>query len=78
MTRQLRRQSERKIKKIKIIGSDIKLTAAGGLGTVLEIFDQSPWIEEFKACLPERVSHRSTGSYLLALMVIAGHIHGVE
>lgn len=78
MTRQLRRQTERKIKKIKIVGSDIKLTAAGGLGTVLEIFDKSPWVEEFKACLPERVSHRSTGSYLLALMVMAGHIHGVE
>lgn len=24
------------------------------------------------------MSHRSCGSYLLALMVIAGHIHGVE
>ena len=78
MSRQLRRQTERKLRKIKIVGSDIKLTAASGLGTILEIFDQSPWAVEFKACLPERVSHRSTGSYLLALMVMAGHIHGVD
>ena len=33
---------------------------------------------EFEKCLPERVSHRSADSYLLELMVMAGHIHGVE
>ncbi len=78
MTRQQRRHTERKLKKIKIIPCDIKLTASSGLGTVLEIFDNSPLAEEFRKCLPERVSHRSAGSYFLALMVMAGHIHGVE
>lgn len=73
-----RRKVEKALRKIKIVPTDFKLTAATGLGTVLEIFDQSPLAEEFKKCLPERVSHRSAGSYLLALMVIAGHIHGVQ
>jgi Transposase DDE domain group 1 len=78
MTRQQRRKTERKLKKIKIIPCDIKLTASSGLGTVLEIFDNSPLAAEFRKCLPERVSHRSAGSYFLALMVMAGHIHGVD
>jgi hypothetical protein len=78
MTRQLRRHTERKLKRIKIIPCDIKLTAASGLGTVLEIFDNSPLADEFRKCLPKRVSHRSSGSYFLALMVMAGHIHGID
>ena len=78
MTRQQRRHTERKLKKIKVIPCDIRLTASSGLGTVIEIFDNSPLAAEFRKCLPERVSHRSAGSYFLALMVIAGHIHGVD
>ena len=78
MTRQQRKFEERRLKKIKVIPTDFKLTAASGLGTVLEIFDASPLSKAFKKCLPERVSHRSAGSYYLALMVIAGHIHGVD
>src|SRR5688572_5068152 len=73
-----RRRTEKALKRIKIVPTDFKLTTAGGLGTVLEIFDQSPLAGEFKKCLPARVSHRSAGSYLMALMVMAGHIHGVE
>lgn len=76
--RAARRRKEKTLRKIRVIPTDFKLTAASGLGTVLEIFDQSPLAAEFKKCLPERNSHRSAGSYLLALMVIAGHIHGVE
>ena len=76
--RSSRRRVEKSLRKIKIVPTNFKLTAATGLGTVLEIFDQSPLSEEFKKCLPERVSHRSAGSYLLSLMVVAGHIHGVS
>ncbi len=78
MSQASRRRTEKALKKIKVVPTDFKLTTASGLGTVLEIFDQSPLAVEFKKCLPERISHRSAGSYLLALMVIAGHIHGVE
>ena len=73
-----RRRLEKSLRQIKIVPTDFKLTSASGLGTVLEIFDQSPLAKEFKKCLPERISHRSSGSYFLALMVMAGHIHGVE
>ena len=78
MTRQVRRNNERKLRKIKILPCDIKLTASSGLGTVIEIFDQSPLAKEFRKCLPERISHRSAGSYFMALMVMAGHIYGVD
>jgi hypothetical protein len=76
--RQMRRATERRLKKIKIIPSDVKLTAQTGLGIFLEIFDQSPLSTEFSQCLPERKSHRSVGSYMLGLMMLAGHIRGVE
>lgn len=76
--RQMRRSTERRLKKIKIIPSNTRLTAQTGLGIFLEIFDQSPLSKEFKLCLPERKSHRSVGSYMLGLLMLAGHIRGVE
>lgn len=78
MTRQQRRFHERKLKKIKLVPCDFKMTAASGLGTILEVFDQSPLAAEFRKCLPERVSPRSAGSYMLGLMVVASHIHEAE
>ncbi|MBY0385445.1 IS1380 family transposase [bacterium] len=66
------------LQKIKIELSKEKLTAAAGLGTLIEIFDQSGLAEHFKDCLPERVSHRSQGSYKLALNMICGFIHGFD
>jgi len=55
------------LKKIKIVPTKEKLTAAAGLGTIMEIFDQSGLRDKFIKCLPKRVSHRSIGSYKLAL-----------
>lgn len=78
LTRQQRRQTERTLKKIKIIPSDVRLTSSSGLGFFLEIFDQSPLSIHFKHCLPERKSHKSVGSYLLGLLMLAGHIKGVQ
>jgi Transposase DDE domain group 1 len=78
LTRQQRRQTERTLKKIQVIPSDVRLTSSSGLGFFLEIFDQSPLAVHFKHCLPERKSHRSVGSYLLGLMMLAGHIKGVQ
>jgi hypothetical protein len=78
MKRPARRRREKSLRKIKLVPCDFKLTAASGLGTVLEVFDQTPLATEFRKCLPERVSHQSAGSYLLALMVLAGHLRGVE
>ena len=78
LTRQQRRSAERTLKKIKIIPSEVRLTSSSVLGFFLEIFDQSPFSVHFKNCLPERKSHRSVGSYLLGLMMLAGHIKGVH
>ncbi len=78
ISRQVRRQIERRLKKIQITPVPIKLTATTGLGVILEIFNQSPLAKEFEKCLPKRVSHRSIGSYLLGLILLAGHLRGVE
>src|SRR5208282_210408 len=78
MTRQQRRFEERKLRKLKLVPCDFKMTAAAGLGTILEIFDQTPLAEEFKKCLPERASPRSVGSYILGLMIVAAQIHEAE
>jgi hypothetical protein len=66
------------LKKIKLIRSDEKLTASAGLGTLVEIFDQSGLKKDFIKCLPKRVSHRSQGSYRLALNMLCGFIHGFD
>lgn len=70
--------SESVLRKIKIEMTKQKLTAAAGLGTIVEIFDQSGLKEEFIKCLPSRSSPRSQGSYLLALNMICGFIHGFD
>lgn len=73
-----KKPSESELRKIKIIPTDEKLTAAAGLGTVIEIFDQSGLKEQFVRCLPKRTSPRSQGSYNLALNMMAGFIHGFD
>jgi len=78
ITRQQIRATERRLKKIKIVPSDVRLTGHTGLGILLELFNQSPLSTEFSHCLPERKSHRSAGAYALGLMMLAGHIRGVE
>lgn len=78
MNRSSRREYQMTLRKLKIVPGNFKMTAAAGLGTILEVFDESPMGKEFAKCLPERVSHRSIGSYLLAMMVVAGHLHGMD
>ena len=46
------------LRKIKIVSTKEKLTMAGGLGTMIELFDQTELKNEFIACLPERSSHQ--------------------
>lgn len=66
------------LRKIKIESTKEKLTASAGLGTIVEIFDQSGLRDEFIKCLPRRTSPRSQGSYVLALNLICGFIHGFD
>jgi len=66
------------LKKVKIVASKEKLTAAAGLGTLIEIFDQSGLKDQFIKCLPSRTSSRSIGSYKLALNMLCGFINGFD
>lgn len=72
------RPQKSELKKIKLVPTKEKLTAASGLGTIMEIFDQSGLRDKFIKCLPERVSHRSIGSYKLALSMMCGFIYGFD
>lgn len=60
----------------KLMATKDKLTAAAGLGTLMELFDSSELKKEFIECLPKRNSSRSAGSYLLALATMASFIYG--
>lgn len=60
----------------KLLATEDKLTAASGLATIMEIFDQSPLAEGFKKALPHRSSNRSAGSYRLGLIQLNSFIYG--
>jgi hypothetical protein len=64
------------LRKIKLIPTDESLTSGAGLGTLIELFDRSILATELKACLPERTSHKSIGSYRMALTMLASFIYG--
>lgn len=66
------------LKRVHLIPTNERLTDAAGLGTLIEIFDQSGLKKEFISCLPKRSSPRSQGSYRLALNMIAGFIYGFD
>ena len=71
-------KQESTLRRIKIVPTKEKLTAASGLGTIVEMFDQSGLRDEFIKCLPKRKSNRSIGSYKLGLSMICGFIHGFD
>ncbi len=48
--------SESILQNIKLIPTNEKLTAAAGLGTLIEIFDQSGLKQEFMKCTSSKVS----------------------
>ena len=78
MLRAERRRIQHEFQKVKILPSDEKLTAQTGLGVALEILTKSPMMKEMVKTLPERVSHRSVGTWKLFACLIAAHLEGVE
>lgn len=64
--------------KLKYSVTKDRLSMAAGLGSLLEIFDQTELKKEFIACLPERTSHRSVGSYQMALTLMAAFLYGYD
>lgn len=61
---------------LRMDSTKTKLTSAAGLGTVIEAFDVSPLSKKFEACLPDRSSNRSQGSYRLGLIQLASFVRG--
>lgn len=63
---------------IKFEATKERLTDAGGLGTLVEIFDGSPLSAGFRKCLPDRVHARSHDSYRLGLIQLSSFLYGHE
>jgi hypothetical protein len=61
---------------LRILTTKDQLTSNAGLQLLMEAFDQSPWKDQFQACLPERVSPRSKGAYRLGLTQVASFVKG--
>jgi hypothetical protein len=66
------------LKKLKLSSTKDQLTMAAGLGTMIELFDQTELKNQFISCLPERTSHRSVGSYQMALTLMAAFLYGYD
>jgi hypothetical protein len=62
----------------KLMATEDKLTAASGLATIMEVFDQSPLALGFKKALPKRsqINNRSGGAYRLGLIQLNSFIYG--
>ncbi|MCM2279483.1 MAG: IS1380 family transposase [Oligoflexia bacterium] len=62
----------------KLMATEDKLTAASGLSTIMEVFDQSPLANGFRDALPPRSTsnNRSGGSYRLGLIQLNSFIYG--
>ena len=60
------------------MATEDKLTAAAGLSTIMEVFDQSPLAQGFREALPPRSTenNRSAGSYRLGLIQLNSFIYG--
>lgn len=78
MIRQEKRRIERELKKVNILPSSERLTASTGIGVLVEMLHKSSFMAEIEKFLPERVSHRSLGSGVLALTLVAAHLMGAE
>lgn len=78
MRKKLREREHFRPTIFKILGTPDKLTAAAGLGTMMEVFDSTPLSHALSACLPKRCSNRSAGSYRMALIQICSFIYGHE
>jgi hypothetical protein len=62
----------------KLLATEDKLTAASGLATIMEVFDQHPLSRGFRDALPTRstANNRSGGSYRLGLIQLNSFIYG--
>lgn len=78
MLRHQRRRLEREFRKVHIVPTDEEFTAQTGLGIALELLTKSPMMKEIEKYLPQRVSHRSVGTWKLFCSLLAAHLEGVQ
>jgi hypothetical protein len=62
--------------RMKLQPTHERMTDAGGLGSVIEAFDESVLARELEKHLPNRVGNRTHGSYRMALTLISSFIYG--
>src|SRR4051812_32155627 len=57
-------------------GTEQNLTATAGVGPMVDLFFEDPLFQDFKKCLPKRVSNASYHSELFAMTTICSAICG--
>ncbi len=73
-----RRQIRETLTRFKYEPTSEKLSIAAGLGSLMELFDQTDLKKEFITCLPDRTSAKSVGSYQMALTLMAAFLYGYD
>jgi len=72
----LKSNQEWRPRHIRLIPTKEKLTDAVGLGSMVEVFDQSSLAKDFAKSLPKRSSPNSYGSYRLGLIQVSSFLYG--
>lgn len=70
------KKQEWRPRRIKLIPTKERLTDAVGLGSMVEVFDDSSLSKDFAQCLPKRTSPNSYGSYRLGLIQVSSFLYG--
>ena len=63
---------------VKYESTDEDLTAAAGLGTMIDLFAQTPEYKLLRACLPDRTSNASYDTSHLAFVLLCGFWYGYD
>lgn len=61
---------------IKLRPTNERFTQAAGLGSLIEVFEQSSLYRGFIECLPKRISNRSVGAARLGLIQLGSFLYG--
>jgi len=72
------RRLNKALQKIIYVPTDEKLTFAGGLPALVELFEASGLEKELLKCLPKRTHARSIGSTKLAYTIMFSFLYGFE
>jgi hypothetical protein len=65
-------------KKVEIEWVDEEMTSNSTTGTLIDLFTESSQFNDFKKCLPARVSNNSYPTEVFSLSMMAGFLHGQD